>query len=103
AVVDHQIAHVYVKSRVDEVRALLEKMPGIEIADKRSLGLDHARSGELVVLAAPDKWFSYYYWLDDARAPDYARTVDIHRKAGNTSFVARSRHDAASPRTRRPT
>ena len=30
----------------------------------------------------PDAWFTYYYWLDDARAPDFARTVDIHRKPG---------------------
>ena len=45
-------------------------------------GLDHPRSGDLVALSAPDRWFSYYWWLDDAKAPDYARTVDIHRKPG---------------------
>ena len=50
--------------------------------DKQEMGIDHARSGELVAISAPDKWFSYYYWLDDARAPDFARTVDIHRKPG---------------------
>ena len=33
-------------------------------------------------MAAPDRWFTYYYWLDDTLAPDYARTVDIHRKPG---------------------
>jgi hypothetical protein len=33
-------------------------------------------------VAAPGRWFSYYYWLDDTRAPDFARTVDIHRKPG---------------------
>ena len=49
---------------------------------KRAYGLDHPRSGELVAIAAADRWFSYYYWLDDARAPDFARTVDIHRKPG---------------------
>ena len=49
---------------------------------KRAIGLDHARSGELVVLSKPDAWFTYYYWLDDARAPDFARTVEIHRKPG---------------------
>jgi hypothetical protein len=49
---------------------------------KRSNGLDHPRSGELVALAKADRWFSYYFWQDDARAPDYARTVDIHRKPG---------------------
>ncbi len=49
---------------------------------KRDHGLDHPRSGELVAVARPDRWFSYYYWLDDERAPDFARTVDIHRKPG---------------------
>ena len=49
---------------------------------KRATGLDHPRSGELVAMAKADRWFSYYYWLDDARAPDFARTVDIHRKPG---------------------
>jgi predicted AlkP superfamily pyrophosphatase or phosphodiesterase len=86
AVADHQLAHVYVRdaSRVPEVQALLERVPGIDqvVADKRALGLDHARSGELVCLAAPDRWFTYYYWLDDAKAPDFARCVDIHRKPG---------------------
>ena len=49
---------------------------------KRAAGLDHPRSGELVAVARADRWFTYYYWLDDARAPDFARTVDIHRKPG---------------------
>ena len=49
---------------------------------KRAHGLDHPRSGELVAVSKADRWFSYYYWLDDARAPDYARTVDIHLKPG---------------------
>ena len=49
---------------------------------KREYGLDHERSGELVLIAEPDAWFTYYYWLDDDKAPDYARTVDIHRKPG---------------------
>ena len=88
AVADHQVAHVYVRSpeRVAEVRRLLEALPGVErVLDdegKRASGLDHPRSGELVAISAPDRWFTYYYWLDDARAPDFARTVDIHRKPG---------------------
>ena len=49
---------------------------------KRAMGLDHPRSGDLVALSARDRWFSYYWWLDDAKAPDFARTVDIHRKPG---------------------
>jgi predicted AlkP superfamily pyrophosphatase or phosphodiesterase len=88
AVADHQIAHIYLQHGADAraVRRLLEGVEGIaQVLDeegKRAMGLDHARSGELVALAAPDRWFSYYWWLDDAKAPDYARTVDIHRKPG---------------------
>ncbi|HYD29353.1 MAG TPA: nucleotide pyrophosphatase/phosphodiesterase family protein [Azospirillaceae bacterium] len=88
AVADHQVAHVYVQApdRLAEVKALLKVLPGVDrvldAADKPAFGLDHPRSGELVVLAEPDAWFTYYYWLDDDRAPDFARTVDIHRKPG---------------------
>lgn len=88
AVADHQVAHVYVKNRgrVAEVKALLEGVDGIETVlddeGKRSAGLDHERSGELVAISAADRWFSYYFWLDDSRAPDYARNVDIHNKPG---------------------
>jgi len=88
AVADHQIAHVYVSepARVREVKALLESLPGVERvldeAGKRQHGLDHARSGELVAIARADSWFTYYYFLEDDRAPDFARTVDIHRKPG---------------------
>jgi predicted AlkP superfamily pyrophosphatase or phosphodiesterase len=88
AMADHQLSHVYVRdpARVDEVRALFEGVPGVgEVLDeagKREYGLDHDRSGELVLIAEPDAWFTYYYWEDDAKAPDYARTVDIHRKPG---------------------
>ncbi|WP_088348870.1 MULTISPECIES: nucleotide pyrophosphatase/phosphodiesterase family protein [Rhodomicrobium] len=88
ALADHQAAHVYVRDpgRIAEVKALLEGVEGIEqVLDadgKREMGIDHPRSGELVAISAADRWFSYYYWLDDARAPDFARTVDIHRKPG---------------------
>ncbi|AKU20833.1 alkaline phosphatase family protein [Massilia sp. MB5] len=88
AVADHQIAHVYVAdaARIDAVQRLLAAVPGVEAVlrgpQRARLGLDHARSGELVVLADARSWFSYYYWLDDRRAPDFARTVDIHRKPG---------------------
>jgi hypothetical protein len=71
---------------VPEVKRLLERLDGVDqVLDeegKRAIGLDHARSGELVAVAKPDAWFTYYYWLDDARAPDFARTVEIHRKPG---------------------
>lgn len=88
AVADHQIAHVYVKDPADieAVRDLLAGLDGVEAvlddAGKADAGLDHPRAGELVAVAKADRWFSYYYWLDDAKAPDYAPTVDIHRKPG---------------------
>ncbi len=88
AVADHQVAHIYVQDpgQVGRVRDLVGALDGVEAvwgeAEKRANGLDHPRSGELVAVAQPDRWFSYYYWLDDARAPDFARTVDIHRKPG---------------------
>jgi hypothetical protein len=86
--VDHQIAHVYVKrpQRIAEVAALLRGVDGIESvwsgSERRAHGLEHPRSGEIVAVSRADRWFSYYHWLDDDRAPDYARTVDIHRKPG---------------------
>src|SRR5439155_696996 len=88
AVADHQIAHVYVKRREDRDRVAesLRAMNGVERvlddAGKAEFGLDHERAGDLVAVAERDAWFTYYYWLDDARAPDFARTVDIHRKPG---------------------
>jgi predicted AlkP superfamily pyrophosphatase or phosphodiesterase len=88
AVSDHQVAHVYVRdaNRVPAVKQLLEQIPGVEMVLDRgaqaAFGLDHERSGELVAVSAADAWFTYYFWLDDRRAPDYARTVDIHRKPG---------------------
>jgi hypothetical protein len=88
AVADHQLCHVYVRdaSRIAEVRALLERLPGVERVlgreEQRGIGLDHERSGELVLISCAERWFSYYFWLDDERAPDYARTVDIHAKPG---------------------
>jgi predicted AlkP superfamily pyrophosphatase or phosphodiesterase len=88
AVADHQVAHVYVRNpdRVGEVKSLLEQLDGVEVVldgeGKRAAGIDHPRAGELVAVSRADRWFTYYYWLDDDRAPDYARTVDIHRKPG---------------------
>jgi predicted AlkP superfamily pyrophosphatase or phosphodiesterase len=88
AMADHQIAHVYVRDPADipAVASLLRSIPGVERvlddAGKREMGLDHPRSGELVAIADARSWFTYYYFLDEARAPDFARTVDIHRKPG---------------------
>lgn len=88
AIADHQIAHVYVNEPaiLGEVRALLESTEGIasvlDEAGKRSAGLDHTRSGDLVVFSDENAWFTYYYWDDERKAPDFARCVDIHRKYG---------------------
>jgi predicted AlkP superfamily pyrophosphatase or phosphodiesterase len=88
AVADHQIAHVYVADPADlpAVRKLCEGLSGVaqvlDEAGKAAHGLDHPRAGELVLVADEDAWFTYYYWLDDARAPDFARLVEIHRKPG---------------------
>ena len=88
AVADHQVAHIYVNDRSIEsaVRAVVEKQSGVARvvggAERAELGLDHPRSGDLVALATENAWFTYYYWLDDALAPDFARCVDIHRKPG---------------------
>lgn len=88
ALADHQVAHVYVKEAADmpAVREALAPLTGVahvlDRAAQAGFALDHARSGELVLLSDHDAWFTYYYWLDDARAPDFARTVDIHKKPG---------------------
>jgi predicted AlkP superfamily pyrophosphatase or phosphodiesterase len=88
AVCDHQVAHVYVRNAhdIDAARAVLTGVPGIgDVLDadaQRALGIHHARSGELLAVSAPGAWLAYPWWTDDARAPDYARTVDIHRKPG---------------------
>jgi predicted AlkP superfamily pyrophosphatase or phosphodiesterase len=88
AVADHQIAHVYVADPADlpVVRKICGAVPGVtEVLgeqEKAAHGLDHPRAGDLVLVAEPDAWFTYYYWLDDARAPDFARLVEIHRKPG---------------------
>jgi predicted AlkP superfamily pyrophosphatase or phosphodiesterase len=88
AMADHQIAHIYIKDPEDIslVQSLLAKEKGIELLldedGKKEHHLDHDRSGELVAVADQDSWFSYYYWLDDQKAPDFARTVDIHKKPG---------------------
>jgi predicted AlkP superfamily pyrophosphatase or phosphodiesterase len=88
AVADHQVAHIHVRDArtLPAVRALLDSTPGVEAvldrAAQAAYGLDHERSGDLVAVASPGAWFTYYYWLNDDRAPDYARTVDIHRKPG---------------------
>jgi predicted AlkP superfamily pyrophosphatase or phosphodiesterase len=88
AVADHQVAHVYVNDypRLHDVRRILEGVPGVEQvlggAEKQAHHIAHDRAGDLIAVAAPHAWFTYYFWFDDGRAPDFARTVEIHRKPG---------------------
>jgi predicted AlkP superfamily pyrophosphatase or phosphodiesterase len=87
-VADHQIAHVYINdpSVREKVMELLKGVSGVElILDKKEQAayhIDHERSGDLVLMADEDSWFTYYFWMDDNKAPDYARCVDIHKKPG---------------------
>ncbi|HEX3716708.1 MAG TPA: nucleotide pyrophosphatase/phosphodiesterase family protein [Verrucomicrobiae bacterium] len=88
AVADHQVAHIYFNDSSLESRArdLILRQTGVEsilgAKEKMEMGIDHPRAGDLIAVAAKDAWFTYYYWLDDAVAPDFARCVDIHRKLG---------------------
>jgi len=88
AVADHQIAHIYINdpSVANKVKALIEKVPGVEqVLDReaqKKYHMNHERAGDLVVVADERSWFTYYFWTDDAKAPDYARVVDIHKKPG---------------------
>jgi hypothetical protein len=90
ALVDHQFSHVFVREGIPE---MVERVAGLfaeeeGIAEvlasgaRRKYGLDHERAGDVILVSEPESWQAYYWWLDDARAPEYARTVDIHRKPG---------------------
>jgi predicted AlkP superfamily pyrophosphatase or phosphodiesterase len=88
AVADHQIAHIYVNdpSLLNNVKATLESIPGVALVlDKeaqKTHHIAHARSGDFVIMADEKSWFTYYFWMNDQVAPDYARCVDIHKKPG---------------------
>ena len=88
AVADHQIAHIYINdlASAKKVRNIIENVPGVaQVLDregKRKHQLHHERAGDYILVADSDSWFTYYYWLDDNKAPDFARIVDIHRKPG---------------------
>lgn len=87
-VADHQIAHVYINdpSVTEQVKTLLKTTPGIQLVldrkEQAAYHINHERAGDLVLMADESCWFTYYFWLDDAKAPDYARVVDIHKKPG---------------------
>lgn len=88
AVADHQVAHIYVNDPAitNQVRSAVEFTPGVAevLAEREKIaaGINHPRAGDLIAVAKENAWFTYYYWQDDARAPDFARCVDIHRKPG---------------------
>lgn len=88
AIADHQVAHIYVNDPTikDEIRNLLESTAGIDevrvSGDIWGAGIGTERAGDFIAVAAPNAWFTYYFWNADNVAPDYARTIDIHRKPG---------------------
>ena len=88
AIADHQVAHVYVNdpSIREEVRTLLENTPGVDAVHAAGelweKGVATERAGDFVAISKADSWFTYYFWENDDLAPDYARTIDIHRKPG---------------------
>jgi predicted AlkP superfamily pyrophosphatase or phosphodiesterase len=87
AMVDHQVAHIYLQPGYEKrVRQVLERIDGIDFLlareGKRRFHADHAGSGDIIAVSARNRWFSYYWWDDRAREPDFAGHVDIHRKPG---------------------
>lgn len=88
AVCDHQVAHIYIndKTLIGKISELLKTITGINLVieenEKEKYKLNHDRSGDIIVVANEGSWFSYYYWLDDKKAPDFARIVEIHKKPG---------------------
>jgi hypothetical protein len=87
AMVDHQIAHIYVKNGfANQAKEALENVTGVDRLlygeEKKLLKIDHERSGDMIAISDKDKWFSYYWWFDPERAPSFAKNVDIHRKPG---------------------
>lgn len=87
-VADHQVAHIYVNdpSVLNKVKEIFQRTNGIQLVLDREAQEEyhfgHERSGDLVLMASDKSWFTYYFWLDDQKAPDYARSVDIHKKPG---------------------
>ncbi|MGB2403147.1 MAG: alkaline phosphatase family protein [Akkermansiaceae bacterium] len=88
AVADHQVAHIYINNSAirEEVIELLHSLEGVEEvrvpSDIWGQGIATERAGDLIAVSTSDAWFTYYYWEDDNKAPDFARCVDIHRKPG---------------------
>jgi predicted AlkP superfamily pyrophosphatase or phosphodiesterase len=88
AVADHQIAHIYINDLKEKARikSILENIEGVDLimdeAEKIKHKINNKRAGDFILMAKQNCWFTYYYWLDDRLAPDFARSVDIHNKPG---------------------
>lgn len=98
ALADHQVSNIYLRdggdrSLVDSIAGLFRNLAGVARVltgdDLVAAGLAAAavqdqcsRCGDVVIESTPDSWQAYHYWLDDAKAPGFARTIDIHRKPG---------------------
>jgi predicted AlkP superfamily pyrophosphatase or phosphodiesterase len=84
AMVDHQIAHVYVRDAAAGklARDILSHSPNLRVVDPASVDLSHRRSGDLILLSAENAWLDYRWWSEPSKAPGFARTIDIHRKPG---------------------
>ena len=88
AMVDHQVAHVYCAGE-EATDAAEQVIRGLSATDKiyrgisrEDVGLNSPRAGEIVAFSRLDAWYEYRWWSDWSQAPDYAWTVDIHRKPG---------------------
>ena len=88
AMVDHEIAHVYIADPAD-IQAAAEQLSALEgvarildRGDQQTVGVDHPNTGELLLIAEEGQWFAYPWWTDSAQRPDYATHVDIHNKPG---------------------
>jgi len=86
AMVDHQIAHVYIKPgfKDDVTRVFSSNDVGTILDDKLKTihHIDNAKSGDIILCAKKNSWFNYYWWTDASSAPEFTFTVDIHRKPG---------------------
>ena len=90
ALVDHQFSHIFVKDRdqqtIDNIVRWFEEQDGLQMVlagdQRQHLNMDHERSGDVILVSSPNSWQAYYWWHDDDLAPEFARSVDIHRKPG---------------------
>lgn len=88
AIADHQVAHIklFDPTQKEKIMKLFKSVDGIaEVIDGRTsneFGGGHRRSGDIILKAAPNAWFSYQWWHKKSEAPDYATHVDIHNKPG---------------------